>query len=536
MSSTYVPQSCAPSGVWYSWRLGMPKNIVICCDGTGNQYGAGNSNVVKLYQTLIRDPHRQIAYYHPGVGTMGAKNALTAAGKFWTKFRGLAFGYGLYENIADAYGFLMLTFEPGDQIYVFGFSRGAYTARALCGMLRMFWILSPGNEGLIPYAIRLFKSNDDSLLARITGRASKFRIAEGFKRTFGIECNPRFVGVWDTVSSVGWILDPIGYKSVRLPYTASLEGVSEVRHAVSIDERRAFFRQNLVDEDPGRVKQVWFAGVHSDVGGSYPEGESGLSKITLRWMLREAKEAGLLLDDGEVARIMGASPAFVKPLANAMTHNSLKGLWLLGEFWPKWTLRRISPPRVDPAKFRGSLRFNLFRRRFIAEDSCVHGSVLTRKAMIPSYNPSNLPQRYTPEDDPYTEQYRVHLELGQTAVVGVHSRPKWNDTTLQVCKGEKYLFAASGTWYDANIATGPAGYPSPSFPFRLVEWLRRDPKANWFALIGTIGQSLAAPFVIGEGCTLDVHTEGILYCFANDLPFTYFNNTGWVEVEVTRLA
>lgn len=96
----------------------MPKNIVVCCDGTGNEFGENNSNVIKLYQALECDAN-QIAYYHPGVGTIGAKNALTVIGKAWTKFRGLAFGYGLSENIADAYQFLMQTFEPDDRIFIF---------------------------------------------------------------------------------------------------------------------------------------------------------------------------------------------------------------------------------------------------------------------------------------------------------------------------------------------------------------------------------------------------------------------------------
>jgi len=515
----------------------MPKNIVICCDGTGNEYGESNSNVVKLYQVLIRDPARQVAYYHPGVGTIGAKNALTAAGKAWTTFRGLAFGYGLSENIADAYRFLMQTFAPGDQVYIFGFSRGAYTARALCGMLKMFGLLSAGNDGLIPYAVRLFKRNDRSILARLRARPGKFRIAAGFQATFSVACKPHFVGVWDTVSSIGWILDPIGRESGGLPYTADLKDAATVRHAVSIDERRAFFRQNLVHADPGRdVRQVWFAGVHSDIGGSYPEAESGLSKITLRWMLREAGNAGLLLEEDAAARALGGSPAFMKPRDTAMMHNSLNVAWWLGEFWPKWTLRRVSPPGVEPVKFRGAPRLNLFRRRKIPEGSSIHESVLTRKKLLPSYNPSNLPEKYAVEYEPEEERYPIHLEPGQTAVIGVHARAKWNDTALQFGTGEKYALKASGAWYDASIHTGPAGYASPSLPFRLVEWLRRVPKANWFALIGAIGPSLAAPFVIGDGCDLDAGQEGVLQCFANDLPFTYGNNSGWVRLEVTRLA
>jgi len=290
-------------------------------------------------------------------------------------------------------------------LFIFGFSRGAYTARALCGLLQMFGLLSRGNEGLIPYAMRLFKRND-GLMARLRGRPSKFRTAAGFKTTFCRECKPHFAGVWDTVSSVGWILDPIGLKPGRLPYTFEMGDVSVIRHAVSIDERRAFFRQNLVHEEPGRnIKQVWFAGVHSDIGGSYPEAESGLSKITFRWMLREAAREGLLLNEHAAARILGADPAFARPLANAMLHNSLTPAWWLGEFWPKWTKKRISPPGAEPEKFTGAPRLNLFRRRFMAAGSCIHESVVQRKELLPQYAPSNLPQAYIIEREPDAVEY-----------------------------------------------------------------------------------------------------------------------------------
>ena len=100
----------------------------------------------------------QVTYYHPGVGTMGARSALTRIGKWWTKVIGLAFGYGISDNVADAYIFLMRRFQPGDNVYVFGFSRGAYTTRALCGMLHGVGLLTEDNEALIPYAIRMLKS------------------------------------------------------------------------------------------------------------------------------------------------------------------------------------------------------------------------------------------------------------------------------------------------------------------------------------------------------------------------------------------
>lgn len=513
------------------------KNIVICCDGTGNEYGDANSNVIKLYQALKREPGQQLAYYHPGVGTMGAKNALTEAGKVWTKLRGLAFGYGLSENIADAYRYLMQTFEPGDRVFIFGFSRGAYTARALCGMLQMFGLLAAGVEGQIPYAMRLFKRKDGGIMARLRGTLSKFVIARGFKATFCTECKPHFLGLWDTVSSVGWILDPIGLKPGGLPYTFSLGDVSTVRHAVSIDERRAFFRQNLVREQPERdIKEVWFAGVHSDVGGSYPEAESGLSKISLSWMLREASNAGLLLDDREVNRTLGADPARVKPLANAQLHNSLTPLWWLGEFWPKFTRKRVSPPGVEPEKFKGTPRINLFRRRHIPEGARIHESVFARKALLPDYLADNIPKQFETEHGPDTSPYPVHLKPGENIVVGVHSRAKWNDTTLRLVQGETYQFSASGTWYDASIQTGPGGYTSPSLGFRLVEWWRRRPQDNWFALIGAIGQDESSTFAIGENTRKSVSQEGVLHCYANDLPFTYQNNSGWVKLTVTRIS
>ena len=203
----------------------MSKNIVICCDGTGNEFtGDRNSNVVKLYSTLVIDAKKQIGYYHPGVGTMGAPAASNRFTKFWTRVAGLAFGAGLLANVGDAYRFLMNTYEEGDNVFLFGFSRGAYTARALAGALHMFGLLYPGNEGLIPYVLRMYaKRTRDA-----AGMTHTFAVAEGFKRAFCRHCPPHLVGVWDTVSSVGYVWDP-----VRLPYTAQNPDMNNGRHALS---------------------------------------------------------------------------------------------------------------------------------------------------------------------------------------------------------------------------------------------------------------------------------------------------------------
>lgn len=371
----------------------MARQIVICCDGTGNQYGAENSNVVKLYWTLTA-AEKQIAYYHPGVGTMGARNALTAIGKWWTRVRGLAFGYGFSDNIADVYSFLMKEYHPGDQVFIFGFSRGAYTARALCGVLRMFGLLTPGNEALIPYVLRLYKSNDPA----------KFHIADGFRATFCTACKPYFLGLWDTVSSVGWILDPIGVKSGILPFTTTLPDVSVLRHAVSIDERRAFFRQNLIHEpvSPAQnLKQVWFAGVHSDVGGSYAESESGLSKIALRWMLCEAQSVGLLLDAQKVIDVLGGKAPYVPPDPYAKLHKSLHGFWLLGEVWPKRHFSAVKSQGQDETEYKRDIRINLGRRRTIPEGAHIHQSVFDRMQHPDKkkYRPKNLPKQFITEPE-----------------------------------------------------------------------------------------------------------------------------------------
>jgi uncharacterized protein (DUF2235 family) len=348
----------------------MSKNIIICCDGTGNEFGESKSNVVKLYKSLICDA-TQIGYYHPGVGTMGARSALTGIAKWWTKVMGLAFGYGISDNVADAYQFLMRNFKPGDNIYVFGFSRGAYTARAICGMLHIVGLLTEGNEGLIPYAIRMIKN-----------KKINFGVAFDFKKTFSRECKPYFVGVWDTVSSVGWV-----YNAVRFPYTRATRNpdFQIVRHAISIDERRAFFPSNGFGKHHDAqqdILEVLFAGVHSDVGGSYPEDESQLSKIALRWMLVHAEAAGLKVDQNRKADILGAKKPYVAPDPTSENqHESLHGFWWhVAEIWPK-----IVSVEKSPDEWKKRIWINFGRRRRFTELPLplVHDSVRQRMEFQP---------------------------------------------------------------------------------------------------------------------------------------------------------
>src|SRR5262249_37415845 len=148
----------------------------------------------------------------------------------------------------------------------------------------------------IPYILRSLKHMSNESL----------ELAFKFRETFSlVQCKPHFVGVWDTVSSVGWIYDPL---SVR--FSKNNPDIQIGRHAISIDERRCFFRQNLWGEqqDGQSLKQVWFAGVHSDIGGGYPESNSGLAKVTLEWMITEAATAGLKVVPANLDLVLGRIP------------------------------------------------------------------------------------------------------------------------------------------------------------------------------------------------------------------------------------
>ena len=266
----------------------MPKNIVVCCDGTGNEFRESrrNTNVVKLFEVVVKDPARQIAYYDPGVGTLSVPGFVTFMGKWLSIGMGLAFGYGITRNIEDAYAYLMARYEYGDKVFLFGFSRGAFTARALAGMLHVCGLLGKGSDNLIPYASKIY------------ARARKEPgIAGDFKKAFSRACKPHFIGVWDTVESVGIIP---GFR--RKFADTRLNGDVRVgRHAIALDERRSQYRPNLWTEPAGEgqsIVQVWFPGAHADVGGVVSAGGAVPPRAALDAARRSGAGADRRFDRG----------------------------------------------------------------------------------------------------------------------------------------------------------------------------------------------------------------------------------------------
>jgi uncharacterized protein (DUF2235 family) len=352
----------------------MSKNIVICCDGTNAQFDGDHTNVIRTYKVARPGPD-QVTFYDCGVGTMPEPWQTTRLGKRWSMLKGLAFGSGFMQNIEDAYRFLMASYEPGDRVFVFGFSRGAFTARALAAMLHSVGLLRPGSENLIRYGQRYWQRDfgPDSAGGKLCAE---------FKRTLSRPCPVHFIGVWDTVGSVGIINQYRTY-----PYTAHNPEVAHVRHAVSIDERRSCFRQNLMAPAAGQdVKNVWFAGAHSDVGGGYPPSGSGLAKVTFEWMMREAGAFGMHIDDAALQRELRETGAGPDP--DADRHESLKGGWLLVELIP---VRRFNW-KTRAKEWRWALGAPRNIQRDAAEPHVLlHQSVVTRLRDRPDYRPPNLP-------------------------------------------------------------------------------------------------------------------------------------------------
>ena len=348
----------------------MPKNVLIFFDGTSNKFGDNLTNVAKIHS--IVDRSQQDAFYCPGVGSIADKMEYSRLSKYIKKYLGLGLGFGLQEKIIAGYTYLMEHYDKDDKIFIFGFSRGSYTAKVLAGLIHTCGLLEKGNEYNIQYAYDLYTRRKfrPDLLAKFKSRYAR--------HTPTIH----FMGLWDSVSSVGNLI-----RMRNLPYTTNVANVSTIRHALALDEKRALFKQNSTRSQTD-CKEVWFAGVHGDVGGGNAEMESGLAKVPLKWMIDEAVKRGLIINQSKYDRyvisdnVNGYAP--VNPLGKA--HKNNFWTWGILELLPRYKIVSYDPEEV-------MWYWPLFGRRKIQAGALFHESVQQRMDDPKiKYNPSNLPK------------------------------------------------------------------------------------------------------------------------------------------------
>jgi uncharacterized protein (DUF2235 family) len=274
------------------------KRIIICCDGTWNTLKKMKdgklclTNVVKIKDAIEpkdKNDILQIPYYDEGIGTSGSKLKQIFDG---------ATGTGISENILEAYKFLIMNYEIGDELFFFGFSRGAFTVRSLVGLVRNSGILQRDSISMVDKAYKLYKSRDLPTHPRAIEPTL-------FRKTFAVhdKVPVKFIGVWDTVGALG---NPLFINNIFSTLSISVmvnsfhdtelsSIVENAFQALAVDEKRRNFKATIWQQQASSTKQlieqVWFVGVHSNIGGGYLSTE--LSDIALDWMVNKAKSLGL---------------------------------------------------------------------------------------------------------------------------------------------------------------------------------------------------------------------------------------------------
>lgn len=511
------------------------KRLILCNDGTWNSPDQEDNgipsptNVVKLYNALAeRDANgiEQLKYYHPGVG---------ADGGILNSIAGGAVGAGISNHIRSAYHWIATHYAPGDEIFIYGFSRGAFTARSLGGLL------GRGLLNLSPAQVSSANSWTRTAAAYEAYRDSKADWAEPGWAFFDDQKTPiRFIGVWDTVGALG-VPDDLEILNLfdnprkwRFHDTKLGDHVQTARHAMALDERRACFtvtRWSNAADHPD-AQEMWFPGVHSDVGGGYAT--TDLSDGALIWMFEQSEAAGVAFRDGVRDTL--------KPNPLGVMHNSYKGAF---------AKLRSRPRAVDALIPANHDRF--------------HPSAIER-------------QRRSPIAFPPYRPTQVLANVGDTCAIDIFADQHWNDTGLYFVAGHHYTFAATGEWQDSSDACDWKGTQDGKFTVgdvvratgsvigrfeslfkKLTDnestdfmGTKRVEKFKWFTLVGAIANDRGDNVIVpNDGsptphqyvCLPDhataplvVTVPGYLYCFANDVWSLYGNNHGSVRLTVTRVA
>ncbi|MBL8394674.1 MAG: glutathione transferase GstA [Candidatus Accumulibacter sp.] len=528
----------------------MTKQIVVCLDGTWNN-PIEQTNVYRLFEMLpgdeqfveeqgpirshlVKRDQELAAFYLKSVGNGGRTQGLLGSTQ----------GIGLHDCMIDAYVLVSQAYRSGDKIWLFGFSRGAWAARSLAAFIARTGLLWPA------------EAYDDTAADMAEQIWLAYKEDRGKKRgvRFWKHHDPmpiRMVGVWETVGEFGVPqfngLRMIDREELRFLKFADRELSSRVEHArqaLAIDEARSDFRPTLWSERAG-IRQVWFAGAHGDVGGGYEH--CGLSDIALEWMMDEVNEleAGLRLSPDRLGQPLAPNPLGDR---HDETHN----------------LAWRSRPDGE---------------RKIPDRAELHPSVLLRLQERADYRPKALEDvaicaAFYPKGDETPEEVlqseREHLPFRKLPLDGstrfpVYAHKWWNASGIEVDAGERYRIEASGAWIDKGTPAGADGYESKAWFMHLAEGSRRLEERPWFALVAAIhprpdleannpdsenvltgllestingvkrideeSSLIATP----NGCEIEISEAGCLYFFANDSPFSYGNNSGFLTIEITRL-
>jgi len=514
------------------------KKLVVCFDGTWNTLGNTDegvpapTNVADLEKYIKSGPSVK-TFYIAGVGTSG--------GKLKRLYEGST-GAGLTKDLGQGYRWLAENYQPGDKIYFFGFSRGSYTARSLAGMIGSVGLMDLTGSSLsknerkraVNSAMDAYKGNKKKLSRNQEVGAIapvKKKYLEYLRGTGAVPI--QFLGVWDTVGALG-IPDDFGFWKFAFGNLARYkfhdtrlgEIVKNACHAVAIDERRVDFRPTLwtdIDAHAGQnIEQVWFTGVHGDIGGSYAD--TDLGDLTLKWMMQAAKKAGLAFKPGVLTALKG------KP--DGKLHNSIRNVFK----------KRPTIPRNVP---------NLAT----AGPDLVSASVGLRRAKLSDYWATTT------------------LDVGQTSDwITIAAEQHWARTGIYLEAGGTYEFTAEGEWMDASLEATPAGNKKgirwgkaaqkaadalggflslirrlPDAEKGKSKLVRRYEKAPWFSLIGVVANGdeiakwkqkavLYEKFKIGLNAQKAINRSGYLFCYANDAWAFYKNNSGAIKLKVSRIG
>ncbi len=517
------------------------KRLVVCCDGTWNNPEQEDNgvpaptNVFKLYNAVAEtSPNgiKQLKYYHPGVGGEGG---------IVDSILGGAIGAGISRNICSAYHWLGNNYDEGDEIYLFGFSRGAFTARSLGGFL---------GKGLLD--LRDEKPSESWQRVK-TAYDQGYRLPDAEQADWaepswkffhnGNAVPIHFLGVWETVGALGVPDDLEIFNLFDDPskwgfhHTELGNHIERARHALAVDEIRSCFSPTRWKNLRSHVDAVelWFPGVHSDVGGGYAGCE--LADGALLWMMDESS------NNGKDLSFRDGSKVTIKPNALGTLHNSYKGAFA----------KLRSRPRNIPAMVP-------------ANKAMFHESVLKRQEV----SPIDYPQYHN----------TLLLEPGDFHSVDIYADTHWNYTGIYLEKGKSYTFSATGEWQDSKdscdwrgtednkLTPGDIVRAASSFlgtfegifkklsKNKSTDFLgtKRVERMKWFTLVGAIANDAGngneedqVNVVENDGSPvphqyvdlteheikpLKIKAPGYLYCFPNDVWSLYGNNHGSVRLTV----